>query len=130
MIGDVISLIEFLRNHYSEYSVKSALFSSDSKRIEGDLIIEVIKIPSSNNSRIWFYKVKEVEDYEFVYMPVIPSLFTDYGQIQNQQNPDSKIFRFVGNPMSSFTSGGAPNVITNFIVVGYRPKDILLFREN
>lgn len=130
MVGDIISLIDFLKKHYSEYSVKSAIFSSEGVRIEGDELIEVEKIPSSSNPRIWFYRVKEVNDYEFVYMPVIPSLSIDYGQLYDQQNPNSNIFRFVGNSMSTFTSGGLPNVTANFIVFGYKPKDLLSTREN
>ncbi|MFA4937437.1 MAG: hypothetical protein WC575_04115 [Patescibacteria group bacterium] len=128
MISDVISLIDFLRKHYLEYKVKSALFSVDGIHIEGDETIQVEKV-STLDQRVWFYKVKEVDGYEFVYMPVIPSLYIDYGQLQGQSNPDSKIFRFVGNPMAKFTSGGEPNVVANFIIVGYRPKDLLKSRE-
>lgn len=129
MIGDVISLIDFLRKHYSEYAIKSALFSSDGNRIEGDDTIQVSKIPSSANPQIWFYRVAPVDGYEFVYMPVIPSLYVDYGQLKGQNNPDANLFRFVGSPLSTFASGGDPNVISNFIVVGYRPKDLLSVRE-
>jgi len=128
MIGDVISLIGFLQKHWVEYSVKSALFNSDCVKIEGDNFIEVSKLVSKD-SKIWFYKVKEKTEYEFIYMPVIPSLYIDYGQISGTVNPDAKIFRFVSNPLAKFTSGGEPNVISNFIVIGYKPKDLLSDRE-
>lgn len=129
MIGDALSLIDFLQKHWTEYSVKSALFNSDGVRIEGDSFVEVDKIPVKDNDKMWFYKVKEKPEYEFVYMPVIPSLSIDYGQIHGTPNPDAKIFRFVSNPMAKFTSGGEPNVVANFIVVGYKPKDLLSARE-
>lgn len=129
MIGDALALIDFLKKHWTEYSVKSALFSSDGSRIEGDNFIVVDKIPVQDNEKMWFYKVREQPEYEFVYMPVIPSLHIDYGQIHGTQNPDSKVFRFVGNPMAKFTSGGEPNVLANFIVLGYKPKDLLSARE-
>lgn len=95
MIGDAIALIDFLMKHKKEYQTKSALFSWDRTRKEGDKIIDVIRIPHPDN-RIWFYKVKEVEGYVFVYMPVIPSLYIDYGQLQGDTNPDANVFRFVG----------------------------------
>jgi len=129
MIGDILALIDFLRKYWTEYSVKSALFNSDGKRIEGDSFIEVDKIPMRGNDKVWFYKVKDKPEYEFIYMPVIPSLSVDYGLKDGAANPDAKIFRFVSNPMAGFTSGGASNVIADFIVVGYKPKDLLSARE-
>ena len=129
MISDALSLIEFLKKHWVEYSVKSALFNSDGSRVEGDSFIEIDRIPTTGNEKMWFYKVREKPEYEFVYMPVIPSLYVDYGQIHGTNNPDAKVFRFVGNPMSKFTSGGEPNVLASFIVVGYKPKDLLSARE-
>lgn len=129
MIGDALALIDFLKKHWTEYSVKSALFNADGMRIEGDDFIVVDKISVQDNEKMWFYKVREQPEYEFVYMPVIPSLHIDYGQIQGTQNPDAKVFRFVGNPLAKFTSGGEPNVLANFIVLGYKPKDLLSARE-
>jgi len=129
MIGDALTLIDFLKKHWTEYSVKSALFRADGTRVDGDDFIVVDKIPVQDNDKIWFYKVREQPQYEFVYMPVIPSLHIDYGQIHGAQNPDAKVFRFVGNPLAKFTSGGEPNVIADFIVVGYKPKDLLAAKE-
>lgn len=45
MIGDALSLIDFLQKHWAEYSGKSALFSCDGVRVEGNNFIEVDKIP-------------------------------------------------------------------------------------
>ena len=129
MISDALALIEFLKKHWTEYSVKSALFSSDGSRVEGDTFIEVDRIPMDGNDKIWFYKVREKFEYEFVYMPVISSLYIDYGQIHGTTNPDAKVFRFVGSPLARFAGGGEPNVLANFIVVGYKPKDLLSARE-
>lgn len=129
MIGDALALIDFLKKHWTEYSVKSAMFNADGTRIEGDAFIVVDKIPVQDNEKMWFYKVREQPEYEFVYMPVIPSLHIDYGQIHGTQNPDARVFRFVGNPLAKFTSGGEPNILANFIVLGYKPKDLLSARE-
>ena len=64
MIGDVLAFIDFLRKYWTEYSIKSALFTSDGKRIEGDSFIEVDKIPMRGNDKVWFYKVKDKLEYE------------------------------------------------------------------
>lgn len=128
MIGDVIAFIDFLQRHKQEYQTKSALFSWDGTRLDGSSIISVIKV-TSPDSRIWFYKITEVQDYEFVYMPVIPSLYVDNGQLQGETNPDARIFRFVGNPLAKFSSGGEPNVKANFVVIAYRPRDLLTIKE-
>lgn len=129
MISDVITLIDFLSKHKRDYQTKSALFSYDGTKINGDNLIEVQKIPT-NDVRIWFYKIKEVTNFEFIYMPVIPSLYIDYGQFEGDTNPNAKIFRFVGNPLAKFSSGGEPNVKANFIVVAYKPSDLLVLRES
>ena len=87
MISDVLSLIDFLRRHWTEFAVKSAMFKFDGTRIEGDDFIEVERIPATDNKDIWFYRVKEKHGYEFIYMSVIPSLSIDYGQLKNTKNP-------------------------------------------
>jgi hypothetical protein len=129
MIGEVISLIDFLRRNYQEYSTKSALFDYEGKKKEGDDLIEVERI-NTDKPHIWFYKVKEKDEYVFIYMPVIPALYIDYGTHSGTTNPNSNIFRFVGSPMASFSSGGEANVISDFIVVAYKPKELLRLHED
>lgn len=105
------------------------MLNADGARIEGDDFIVVDKISVQDNEKMWFYKVREELEYRFVYIPVIPSLHIDYGQNHGIQNPDAKVSRFVGNPLAKFTSVGEPNVLANFIVLGYKPKDLLSARE-
>jgi hypothetical protein len=128
MISDAITLIEFLQKHKREYQTKSALFTWDGTRKEGSNQLEV-QIIKATDARVWFYKVKELEGFVFVYSPVIPTLYIDYGQLQGSNNPQADVFRFVGNPLAKFTSGGEPNVKADFIVVAYRPKDFLGLKE-
>jgi len=129
MIGDTIALIEFLKKNIKKHSVKSALFNCNGQLKEGDSFIEIVRI-NTNKNCIWFYKIKEKKDYVFIYMPVIPSLYIDYGMQSGTKNPDSTIFRFVSSPMAKFTSGGESNVISDFIVVAYKPKDLLNLKED
>jgi len=130
MISDAISLIEFLRRNWERYKIISAIFNSDAKRIEGDDNIMVDKILTKNTKQ-WFHRVKPFEDYVFIYMPTIPgAVYIDHATKEGEVNQNAEYFRFVNNPLSTFQSGGAPNVIVNFIIVGYRPKDILKKAEN
>lgn len=125
MIGDAIAVIDFLMKQADKVGVISALFDSDGTRLEGDERITIEKKAVPDKPAMWFYKVKELEDYEFVYSPVIPTLFVDYGQLTGKTNPDARLFRFVSDPMARYATGGAPNVLVKFLVVGYKPKKLL-----
>ncbi len=125
MIGDALALIEFLRKHYEEYQVFSALFDWQGKRIEGDEELTVEKIPDVGREDVWFYRVKGPKDYVFVHMPVVAGLYADYALgPKSSKNPDARLFRYVNTPLSS-VQGGASNAIVDFVVYGYRPKDLL-----
>ena len=124
MIGDVIAVWDFIKERADAFGEISAIFAVDGKRIEGSDDIEVEVIPTDAKTK-WFYRIKEKEGYVFVYIPLIPSVYVDYGTAAGLQNPDARFFRFVAHPMSSFTAGGAENVAVDFVVFGYRPKGFL-----
>ena len=124
MISDAIALIELLKKHYEEWKVLSALFDWQGNRIEGDTQLEVERIPEQRRPDVWFYRVKGPEDYVFVHMPVVAGLYPDYALAGGGPNTDANYFRYVNTPLSSF-SKGASNTRVNFIVYGYRPKDLL-----
>ena len=124
MIGDAIAVIDFLLKQADKIGVIRALFDADGSRIEGSERIIVDKI-SSGNPTTGYYKIRDVDDYEFVYSPVIPTLYVGYGTPSGKSNPDARYFRFVGDPMSRYASGGAPNITVKFLVVGYKPKKLL-----
>lgn len=125
MIGDVLALYEFLQKRRAEYKIISALFDAEGNRKEGDSRIEVRKILPSNNPEQWFYNIKSVDDFVFIYMPVIPSVYVDYGIPADKKYMDANFFRFVGTPISAVMGGRAQNVAVDFLVVGYKPKDLL-----
>ena len=127
MIGDILAVIEYIEKHADRLGTISALFDADGKRISGsaELEVEVLPTTSEKLQTQWFYKVKEKKDYVFVYMPLIPSVYVDYGHVADNPNADAKIFRFVGNPMSTFQQGGSPNVEVDFHVIGYRADKFL-----
>ncbi len=129
MLGDAIALIEFLRANWQKYSVISALFDSNGTKIEGDERIAVEKLPVAGRTDQWFYRVRPVSEFVFVYMPVIPTVDVDFGR-RGTNNPEASLFRFVGNMFSSVISGGNANVLVDFVVIGYKPKVLLAKHES
>ena len=129
MIGDALALWELFEKRRDEFRIKSALFSPDGTRIEGDKEL-MVRTHTTSDERIWFYEILGPEKYVFVYMPVIPSVHLDYGTETNGHNPDAKFFRFVSNPLARFASGGDPNVKVNFMVFAYQPSDLLRIGES
>ena len=125
MVGDVLAVIDFLEKKAGELSTVSALFDYMGHRQAGDGRIDIEKIDIQGDNSKWFYRVKPIKDYIFVYAPLIPSLYIDYGTKVGAANPDANIFRFVGNALSYVISDGNPNVMSDFIVVGYKPKALL-----
>ena len=126
MLSDVIGLIDFVERRLDDAATLRALFRADGERVSGDESLDVSVHRA--NQRTWFYSVQGPEGYEFVYLPVIPSVNVDYGTRGGDPVPDAKVFRFVASPMARFAAKGEPNVQTDFIVVGYRPKDLLKAR--
>lgn len=124
MIADALALYDFLQRNKDKYALLAAMFDSQANRIEGDEFIEVELISSKSSDSIWFYRVKKIEDYVFVPIPVT-ICYLDHAKVSGSTNPDSNVFRFVDNPMATFTTGGAPNLQVNFSIIGYKPKQLL-----
>ena len=123
MIADALALYEFLQKNKDKYDTLSALFNIDGKRLEGSNMLSV-EVKKTAHSDVWFYKVKPIEDYVFVPMPVVPC-FTDYGQPVPHSNSDANLFRFIPHPVVRFESNYAPNLSVDFSVLGYKPKQLL-----
>lgn len=131
MIGDALALIEFLRKHYDEYHVVSALFDWEGNRIEGDKELTVEKLPAlpAKKESHWFYRVSGPKDYVFVHMPVVSGLYADYPLAGQGPAGDASAFRYVNTPLSSSMKGGAANTQVSFIVYGYHPKYLLKAKQ-
>lgn len=79
----------------------------------------------------WFYRVKPLEGWVFIPYPVIPTAYYDFGHLLGSpaNNPDASIFRFVAHGMSTFQSGGAENLLVDFMIFGYKPADLIEKKE-
>ena len=129
MISDAIAFYDLLTKKINEHNIVSALFAWDCKRSYGDEKIEIEKHDIEDN--VWFYSVKDFEDYIFIRIPtnagcVIETLGTSNGD----KNADSKYFRYIAVPDGhTYGAGAFPNVKVSFIIIGYRPKDLLNVSE-
>lgn len=129
MISDAIALYDLITRKINEHKIISALFAWDCKRIYGDEKIEIEKHNLEDN--IWFYSVKDLEDYIFIRIPtnaggVIESLGTPSGD----KNKDSKYFRYIAVPDGHiYGAKEFSNVKVSFMVIGYKPKDFLNISE-
>ena len=87
-MSDVISLIDFIERRLEKAGTVRALFRADGKRLSGDDSLKVAVHRA--NKQTWFYSVQGPQDYEFVYLPVIPSVNVDYGKRDGEPVPDAK----------------------------------------
>lgn len=123
MIGDALALIKFLQDSKVKYDTLSALFDAEGNRLSGSDKIEIQKV-TTQHSDVWFYKVKPVEDYVFVPMPVMPC-YTAFLKVDGVNNPVADFFRFTPSELNQFSNSGNPNLIINFSVIGYKPSQLL-----
>ena len=129
MIGDALALIEFLRKHSEALRVLSALIDWQGNVVDGDEKIGVEIIPIEDGKRVWYYRITGPEGYVFVHMPVIAGLHLDCARMHDRVTTDANYFRYVSTPLSGSIKGGAPNTEVDFLVYGYRPKDLLATRK-
>jgi hypothetical protein len=133
MISDAIALYDLFIKYSkmaSDFKIISAMFDCDGKLIEGNLNIKVNILPYTGESKAWFYNIEKIDDYVFIRIPVNVGLVIEAPGAINDQNPDSEYFRFVSVPDGHICGGVKPNVKVNFIVVGYRPKQLLDLAKN
>lgn len=123
-------LLDYLKERRREFRTISAIFDADCTRLEGAEALQVDRIPVQDNARMWYYRVRQTAGgYVYVPMPLVPTLFIDYGTPNGEQTPSVEFFRFVASPMAQYASGGEPNVRVGFIVAAYDPRALLQARE-
>jgi hypothetical protein len=128
MISDAIALYELLSKKWGQYKIISALFKWNGTRVEGDGRIE-IELHSAENDT-WFYSVKEVPEYVFIWIPVnAGGVIEKAGAVGGEKSADASYFRYIPVPDGRIYGGTIPNVKVDFMVIGYRPKDLLHIHE-
>ena len=132
MISDAIALYELLTKKWKEYKVISAMFKWDGTRVCGNEKIEVVLnyFKDAPKDEAWFYSVKPLEDYVFLRIPVNPGAVVESPVKVDGKTPDADFFRYIKAPDGFIRNVGHwPNVKTNFMLIGYKPKDLLNLAE-
>lgn len=122
----ILQGLEFIRG-IKDSSVISAYFKLDGSRIAGSDKIEIEKHPDKGRNDVWWFSVKELQDYTFVRVPVIESCVEELpGRIQGEPNPTTQYWQWVAPiPRGRIANEKSPNILVDFLVVGYRPKALL-----
>ena len=125
MISDALAVYNLLREIHGKAKILAALFDPDGSRLEGDDQISVEVHRESDDSDVWWYEIKPLDDYEFIRIPVnVSAVVESLGQIEGKPGRDADYFRYVPVPDGRIR-GKLPSVRINFMVFGYRPKDLL-----
>ncbi len=128
MISDAIALYELLSKKWEQYKIISALFRWDGTRVEGDERIEIDVHRAEDGT--WHYSVKEVPEYVFIRIPVnAGGVLEKAGTVSGEKSADTRYFRYIPVPDGRIYGGTIQNVKVDFMVFGYRPKDLLHIRE-
>ncbi len=129
MISDAIALLELIHRIYRGRKIISALFDWEGKRLEGN---ERLKIDvHSEDATRWYYSVEPFEDYQFIRIPVnAGAVVESLGTIAGESNPRAEYFRYIPVPDGRIRGGEPTNVKVNFMVIAYKPSDILSTAES
>ena len=125
---DLWQFLVFLRGVAGANTV-AAHFRWDGTRVEGsDRIVVKKHLEEEHPSRFWF-EVEAVDDYTFVRFPVVQNGAHELiGAVKGQPNPDARYWRWVAPvPPGAIVGGEHPNVMVDFVVVGYRPKALIAY---
>ena len=130
MISDAIALYDLIRRVYQGRKILSALFDPDGKRISGDERLAIELHPLEANPAVWWYSVNPLEHHQFIRIPVnAGAVIESLGTPKGDKNADAAYFRYVPVPDGHIFGGEIPNVRVPFMVVAYRPSDLLAITE-
>ena len=100
---------------------------SEIKLVHGD---EQIEIETSLEGQVagvtWFF-VKEKDDYTYLRFPVIESPVQELlATLKGEDSPDTRYWRSTARPQQgAIVSGDFPTVKLQFVVIGYKPKELI-----
>lgn len=126
MISDAIALYELITKKYKDIKIISAMFDFEGNRLYGDKNIVVVKnsYKDAPKDKAWFYSIEKYKDYVFIRIPVNPGCVIESPAMHDR--PDANFFRYIKAPDGFIRNAGYwPNVRTDFMVVGYQPKELL-----
>jgi hypothetical protein len=116
--------LQFVRGVIGDDGAIAASFDARGNRTAGDDRIDVERRDGSTDD-VWWFSVG-LEDYTFERLPVIASAIEQHGTEDGAVNPDARFWRWVA-PTSpgAITSGTHPNLLVDFVVIGYKPRALV-----
>lgn len=125
---DLWSFLSFLRGVAGAHVI-AAQFKWDGTRVDGSEKIKINKHREQEFPDRFWYEVEGLDDYTFIRFPVVESCAQELvGMVKGQKNPDARYWRWVAPvPPGAIVSGEHPNLMVDFVVVGYRPKALLKY---
>jgi hypothetical protein len=127
-VRDLWQFLTFLRG-VAGADVIAGQFKWDTTRVEGSSKINIRTHREEEHPNRFWYEVEPIEDYTFLRFPVVESSAHELvGTIKGQSNPDARYWRWVAPvPPGAIAGGERPNLMVDFVVVGYRPKALLRY---
>lgn len=126
-VTEGLHLLAFVRG-ITGSDIISALFDADGNRTAGSELIEVTNIPGPDKS-VWWYAVKDVPDYIFTRMALIPSHVQEIADcVAGEKNPNALYWRWIAmEPQGVLIDNGQnpPNIRVNFMIIGYKPEALI-----
>lgn len=126
-VTDGLRLLAFVRG-ITGSDIISALFDADGNRTDGSELIEVTNIAGPDEN-VWWYVVKDVPDYTFTRIALIPSRVQEIaGCVAGEKNPNALYWRWIAmEPQGVLIDNGqnSPNIRVNFMIIGYKPKALM-----
>lgn len=128
MISDAIALYEMISKARASVVTKSALFDSTGARIHGSEDINVRVHQDADSAKDCWYSIEQIADYEFLRFPLNPSGVVE--ALATEDCTHDTYFRYVAVSHPPLRpSQSPPQARVKFMVVGYRPGDLLALME-
>ena len=125
---DLWQFLAFVRS-VAGADVVAAHFKWDGTMVEGSNKIAIRKHYEEEHPDRFWLEVEAFEDYTFVRFPVVQNGAHELiGMVKGQTNPDARYWRWVAPvPPGAIVGGERPNLMVDFVVVGYRPKALIKY---
>lgn len=125
---DPVNLISLVLDKIDEIDIKTTLFDYQGNRIEGSESIKLTKgKPTNRVEAMWWFKVEPIEGYAFIRLPINPSGVEEQIGTWEGEAPDANWFRYI-HP-SHIAKDFAPNVNTQFLIIGYPYKSLFKIKN-
>ena len=99
------------------------------KRLHGSELVEIETHPDEKAAGVTWFSVMERDDYTFLRFPVIESSVQELvGWVSGEDSPDARYWRWVSRPREGVIVGAnydPPNLKIQFVVIGYKPKELI-----